>query len=136
MAIFNIQNTICALGFLCVNVSVQSISLFMPTLLKDMGYSPIQSQLHSVPPYITACAVSILIAWISDRTRRRGVYLGGFAILAVVGFAILRTSYNLQVKYMAIFFVAIGAFPGGPGFLSWALNSEFTSFCIQASVIP
>ncbi|KAF2430599.1 MFS general substrate transporter [Tothia fuscella] len=129
MAIFNIQNTICALGFICVNVSVQSISLFMPTILKDMGYSPIQSQLHSVPPYITACAVSILIAWISDRTRRRGIYLAGFAMLAVVGFVILRNSNNLHAKYMAVFFVAIGAFPGGPGYLSWALNSKIFFPC-------
>jgi MFS family permease len=124
MAVFNIHNTICALGFLFVNISVQSISLFMPTILKDMGYSAIQSQLHSVPPYITACAVSILVAWVSDRTRQRGVYLAAFACLAVLGFALLKTSDNLQVKYTAIFFVAMGAFPGGPGFLSWAMNSR------------
>jgi sugar phosphate permease len=124
MAVFNIHNTICALGFLFVNISVQSISLFMPTILKDMEYSAIQSQLHSVPPYITACAVSILVAWVSDKTRKRGIYLAAFACLAVIGFALLKTSDNLQVKYMAIFFVAMGAFPGGPGFLSWAMNSE------------
>jgi MFS family permease len=130
MAVFNIHNTICALGFLFVNISVQSISLFMPTILKDMEYSPIQAQLHSVPPYIVACIVSILIAWVSDRTKQRGVYLAAFACLAVIGFAVLRGSDNLHAKYMAIFFVAMGAFPGGPGFLSWALNSEYFCDCL------
>ncbi|TID21558.1 High-affinity nicotinic acid transporter [Venturia nashicola] len=124
MAIFNIHTTICALGFLFVNVSVQSISLFMPTILNDMGYTAIQAQLHSVPPYITACALSIAVAFVSDRTKRRGVYLAGFAMLSVIGFALLRSHSvkSLGVKYFAIFLVATGAFPGGPGFLSWAMN--------------
>jgi MFS family permease len=126
MAIFNIHTTICALGFLFVNVSVQSISLFMPTILNEMGYNPVQAQLHSVPPYVTACVLSIAVAFMSDRTRRRGVYLAGFAVLGVIGFALLRSPSvkSLGVKYFAIFLVATGAFPGGPGFLSWAMNSE------------
>jgi MFS family permease len=125
MAIFNIHNTICALGFLFVNVSVQSISLFMPTILNEMGYKPIPAQLHSVPPYITACVLSIAVAFLSDRTRRRGIYLAVFAVLAVIGFALLRSPSvkSLGIKYFAIFLVAMGAFPGGPGFLSWAMNS-------------
>jgi len=126
MAIFNIQNTICAFGFLFVNVSVQSISLFMPTILNEMGYDPMQAQLHSVPPYVTACAISIAVAFVSDRTRRRGVYLAAFAVLAVIGFALLRSPdvKSVGIKYFAIFLVACGAFPGGPGFLSWALNNS------------
>ncbi|KAF2401068.1 MFS general substrate transporter [Trichodelitschia bisporula] len=123
VAVFNIHNTICALGFLFVNVSVQSISLFMPTILADLGYRPIPAQLHSVPPYVVACLISIAVAWVSDRTRRRGVYLGAFACLSVMGFAILRSPVHSNIKYMAVFFVAAGAFPGGPGFLSWGLNN-------------
>lgn len=46
-------------------------------------------------------------------------------MLAVIGFVLLRSSSikSLGVNYFAIFLVATGAFPGGPGFLSWALNS-------------
>ncbi|RDI80888.1 hypothetical protein Vi05172_g9109 [Venturia inaequalis] len=126
MAIFNVHTTICTLGFLSVNVSVQSISLFMPTILNDMGYTAIQAQLHSVPPYVTACALSIAVAFVSDRTKRRGVYLAGFAMLSMIGFALLRSHSikSVGVKYFAIFLVATGAFPGGPGFLSWAINNS------------
>lgn len=28
-----------------------------------------------------------------------------------------------NIKYMAVFFAASGAFPLGPGFLSWSLNN-------------
>jgi hypothetical protein len=122
-AIFNINNTVCAFGFFAVNVTVQSFSLFLPTLLKDMGHTTTMAQLYSVAPYCVACILSIAVAFASDRTRLRGIYLATFPILCVIGFAILRTSDDPNIKYMAVFFSAAGAFPGGPGFLSWGLNN-------------
>lgn len=53
----------------------------------------------------------------------RGIYLATFPMLCVIGFTILRVSTNENLKYMAVFFSAAGAFPGGPGFLSWGLNN-------------
>jgi hypothetical protein len=70
-----------------------------------------------------ACILSISVAFASDRTRLRGIYLATFPILCIIGFAILRTSDNPNIKYMGVFFSAAGAFPGGPGFLSWGLNN-------------
>ena len=122
-AIFNVNNTVCAFGFFAVNVTVQSFSLFLPTLLRDMGHTTTMAQLYSVAPYCVACILSIAVAFASDRTRLRGIYLATFPILCVIGFAILRSSDNANLKYMAVFFSAAGAFPGGPGFLSWGLNN-------------
>ncbi|KAK4995105.1 hypothetical protein LTR66_005013 [Elasticomyces elasticus] len=122
-AIFNINNTVCALGFFLINITVQSFSLFLPTILADLGWTATRAQLYSVPPYVVACIISITIAFISDRTRLRGIYLATFPILCIIGFSLLRTSNSPNVKYVAVFFSAAGAFPGGPGFLSWGLNN-------------
>ncbi|KAK3072786.1 hypothetical protein LTR53_006202 [Teratosphaeriaceae sp. CCFEE 6253] len=122
-AIFNINNIVCALGFFCVNVTVQSFSLFLPSILADLGWTATKAQLYSVPPYCVAVVVAISIAFISDRTNLRGIYLATFPLLCVIGFSILRASDNANLKYMAVFFSAAGAFPGGPGFLSWGLNN-------------
>lgn len=122
-AIFNVNNTVCAFGFFAVNVTVQSFSLFLPTLLRDMGHTRINAQLYSVAPYCVACILSIAVAFASDRTRLRGVYLATFPLLCIIGFSILRSVDNANIKYMAVFFSAAGAFPGGPGFLSWGLNN-------------
>jgi hypothetical protein len=91
-----------------------------------MGYKPIQAQLHSVPPYATACFMAIIVAFMSDRTRQRGIYLAIFGTIAMIGYIILRVSTDSQVKYGAVFIVAFGAFPNGPGFLAWGINSEFS----------
>lgn len=122
-AIFNINNNICAIGFFMINISVQGISLFLPTLLNDLGWTATRAQLYSVPPYVCACLVAIAVAFVSDKTNRRGIYLAGFTFLAISGFSILRWSNNNNVKYGGVFLITLGAFPGGPGFLSWALNN-------------
>ncbi|KAJ4339874.1 hypothetical protein N0V95_007653 [Ascochyta clinopodiicola] len=122
-AVFNVTNYICAFGFFFINITVQGISLFMPTILKDLGWTATKAQLYSVPPYVCACLIAIAIAFLSDKTNRRGIYLAIFTIPAIAGFAILRWVTDPNVRYGGIFLITIGAFPGGPGFLTWATNN-------------
>lgn len=132
-AIFNINNNLCAFGFFLINITVQGLSIFMPTILADLGWTATKAQLYSVPPYVAACLVAILIGFISDKTRRRGIYLALATLLPITGFSILRWSSNASIRYMSVYFITTGAFPGGPGFLSWGINSMFKIFASQAA---
>jgi len=123
-AIFCIHNYTCALGFFLINITVQGLSVFMPTILNDLGWKAITAQLMTVPVYAAACLMAIAVAYVSDKTKRRGVYLAAFSTLSLIGFALLRWHTGKNIRYMAVFFVCVGAFPGGPGFLSWGINSE------------
>ncbi|KAH0422923.1 major facilitator superfamily protein [Colletotrichum camelliae] len=123
-AVFCIHNYTCAFGFFLINITVQGISVFMPTILNDLGWTATKAQLMSVPPYVVACASAVTVAYISDKTRQRGIFLALFSLIAVIGFAILRFETDANIRYMAVFFVTAGAFPGGPGFLSWAMNNS------------
>jgi len=122
-AMLNITNYFCALGFFFINITVQGISLFMPTILKDLGWTATKAQLYSVPPYVCACLVAIGVAFVSDKTNRRGLYLAIFTLPAIAGFAIQRWATDSSVRYGGIFLITVGAFPGGPGFLAWAANN-------------
>jgi sugar phosphate permease len=124
-AVLTIHNYTCALGFFLINITVQGLSVFMPTILKDLGWTDTKAQLYSVPPYVAACLVAIAIAYASDKTHQRGIWLAVFSCLAVTGFAVLRWVETPNIRYMALYFVTVGAFPGGPGFLAWAMNSKF-----------
>ncbi|TDZ10334.1 putative transporter [Colletotrichum sidae] len=123
-AVKSIHTYTCAFGFFLINITVQGVSVFMPTILKDLGWTATKAQLMTVPPYIVAAAVAVTVAYISDKTRQRGLYLAIFSLVAAVGFAILRFETAANVRYMAVFFVTAGAFPGGPGFISWAMNNS------------
>jgi len=125
-AVFCIHNYTCALGFFLINITVQGLSVFMPTILKAMNkdWSATQVQLMSVPPYVCACFMAVVIAYISDKTRQRGIYLAIFSLIAMTGFAIMRWVENVQARYAGIFLITVGAFPGGPGFLAWGINNS------------
>lgn len=123
-AVFCVHNYTCAFGFFLINITVQGLSVFLPTILQALGWTNTKAQLYSVPPYVCACLVAVAAAYASDKTRRRGVFMGAFTLLGLTGFAILRWETNPSVRYMAVYFVMMGSFPSGPGFLAWAINSE------------
>ncbi|KAI0023576.1 major facilitator superfamily domain-containing protein [Xylariomycetidae sp. FL0641] len=122
-ALANINNYICAAGFFAINITVQGLSVFLPTLLKELGWEALEAQYYSVPVYVAASLVAIGVALVSDRTRMRGLYLGLFTLSGIAGFAMLRWGESHAVRYAAVYLCAVGAFPGGPGFLSWGLNN-------------
>ncbi|CAJ2507672.1 Uu.00g088580.m01.CDS01 [Anthostomella pinea] len=122
-ALLNINNYVCAAGFFAINITVQGLSVFMPTILKELGYESLEAQYYTVPVYVAASLVAILIGFISDKTRMRGLYLGLFTFLGIAGFSMLRWGATGSVKYAGVYLCAVGAFPGGPGFLSWGLNN-------------
>lgn len=60
-----------------VFTGLYSISLFLPTIVRDMGYSNEKAQLMSVPPYVVACVITIAVGFAADKHRQRGVYMIG-----------------------------------------------------------
>ncbi|KAI5862941.1 MFS general substrate transporter [Durotheca rogersii] len=122
-ALLNINNYICAAGFFAINITVQGLSVFMPTILRELGWQSLQAQYYTVPVYVAASLIAIAVSFISDKTRKRGLYLAIFTFLGITGFSMLRWGQGSQLKYAAVWLCALGAFPGGPGFLSWGLNN-------------
>ncbi|KDQ12248.1 hypothetical protein BOTBODRAFT_34530 [Botryobasidium botryosum FD-172 SS1] len=136
-ALTSIHNWGCAICFLLVNICIQGTSLFMPTLLLGMGYSPIQAQLHSVPPYVVSAAWSVFIAWASDRSGKRGIWLLITTPIAAMGSAILIGNKRSSIDYLGIFFLTAGVFPIGPIYLSWVTNNAapYTTRAVSTAMI-
>ena len=87
---------------------VYSFALFSPTIIKNMGYTSNEAQLMSVPPYVFACLFTISGSWLADRYRSRGVFLLGFQLLAIAGFALLASTSNPTVQYTGLVLAASG----------------------------
>src|SRR5579862_8727497 len=90
-----------------------------------MGYTAVRAQLLSVPPYACAFVFSLIVAYMSDHMKKRGMWLIIPFFLQVTGYAILVgvSPQNVGARYAAVFLASIGAFPGGPGFLAWGTNN-------------
>src|SRR5271154_3273420 len=69
--------------------ALYALSLFLPTIIKQLGYTSTKAQLLSVPPYAVAAVVTVTIGFIADRTRQRGLCNMVISIFGIVGFAML-----------------------------------------------
>lgn len=81
----------------------------------------------TIPPYVTACILTILVAHFSDKLKLRGYFIIGSLLLAILGFVMaIATSddENLaNVTYAGCFLACCGFFPAFPGVISWLANN-------------
>lgn len=89
-----------------------------------MGYSGQQAQLMSVPPYVLGAIVCITTATLSDRLRKRGLFLMGLAVAIFVGFTLNHFVTNVAVCYFGIFLAVSGGFAASPLLLSWSVDNN------------
>jgi len=100
-----------------------SFSLFLPTIVKTLGYTNNQAQLMSVPPYIVACFCCITGGYFADRFRTRGVFMIGFTLTAMLGVILQVVSNNPHTKYAGVFLFACGIYPNVPQGVAWNGNN-------------
>ncbi|CAF1122939.1 unnamed protein product [Adineta ricciae] len=106
--------------YLGVNLTLSSISGFLPTIIVSLGHTDAEAQLYSVPPYACAAVYMIIICRLSDRLRCHGLFVAGTMLLSCVGWIILLTvTTNQHARYFATFIVVMGAFTAVPLMLSW-----------------
>lgn len=96
---------------------------FIPTILREFGWTSTRAQLYSVPPYLVACCITIALGYYSDRTGRRGIFMLVVLPCSIIGYGLLRFSDSVSAKYAAVYLNAIGVFGASSGFLSWGINS-------------
>jgi MFS family permease len=100
-----------------------SFSLFLPTIVRTLGYTNETAQLMTVPPYVVACIFCISGGWLADRYQTRGLFMIGFNLLAIMGFIMLAASENYTVKYIGTFLAASGIYPNVPQGVAWNGNN-------------
>ncbi|KAF8902600.1 MFS general substrate transporter [Gymnopilus junonius] len=107
------------------NVGVATVSYFLPTLIKGLGFSAINAQGLTVAPYVVGWLMVVLQAWHSDRTKDRGYHIMVSCLISFVGYIILATSVQKSVgaAYFALFLVVGGNYSLFPLVMSWAANA-------------
>lgn len=110
-------------GFHFMSLPLYTLSLFLPTIIEDLGYSAASAQLLTIPPYALATILTSSIAYLSERVGRRAPFLMAFALTASIGYAILLSNTDPTgrpgVSYVGTFFAAAGIYPTVGLVLSW-----------------
>jgi sugar phosphate permease len=108
-----------------VYTGLYSYSLFLPTIINDLGTSTSRemSQLLTVPPYVVACVFCVSSGWYADKLGKRGVFMIGFMVIAIIGLIMLMSSSSSGVRYTGCFFLATGIYPNVPLGVAWNGNN-------------
>jgi len=117
------QAWVTGIAYLGLIVSLYSFSLFLPTIVAGLGYTGKSAQLHTVPPYVPATVLTIVVAILSDRLKWRGPFILICLPFAIAGYILaIAASTNAQ-RYGAVFLIAAGIYPSGPAILSILPNN-------------
>jgi len=107
------------------------ISLFLPTIINELGYVSSTAQLLTVPIYITAACLTIVTAWYSDRSkvgRAPFIFIPMCAILIGFIIAIAGSAHGgvPGLVYAGVFIATCGIYPAFPGNICWSKSHPRT----------
>lgn len=108
-------------------VASYGYAFFAPTIIRSLGYSPVKTQLYSVPPWAATFALSMIVAVASDRYQRRYIFIVPMLLLSAIGvITLLNVHENVNVRYGSLFLVVMGLYGAGPMISCWfTANREY-----------
>jgi len=119
-----------ALIFFLTNMAYASFPVFLPTILKEMGHSPLASQGLAAPPYLVAFLMVLITARASDNARSRSPFIIIHALQSLTGYALLAYAEPLglspTIRYLALFPAAVGFFSVVALTVTWSINNQPT----------
>lgn len=104
------------------NVSFASLPVFLPTILNDMGFTAINAQGLTAPPYFVSFLITIFSTWIADRLQQRGLVIMILSSIGAIGYVLLAACTSVGVRYFGVFLAAGGIFPSIANILPWVLS--------------
>ena len=93
---------------------------FAPTIIKQLGYSALKTQLYSVPPWAAAFGWTLLLAYLSDKTAHRSTFVVVSTCLSIAGtITLLRVYRDHNVEYGMLFLFVMGIYGAIPIMACW-----------------
>ena len=89
-----------------------------------MGFSSINAQGLTAPPYFIAFLVTIFSTYVADRTQQRGLTIAFLSCIGGIGYVLLAATTSVGVRYFGVFLAASGVFPSIANILPWVLNNQ------------
>ncbi|KAJ3874257.1 MFS transporter [Lentinula edodes] len=107
--------------YICISVPFSSISLFTPTIVSGLGYTGLDAQLFTVPPYAVAFVVTVTISWLSDKYEKRSIATSVCLFIAGIAFIVegVLAPTAFKARYGVLCVAVSFAFASIPPLLSW-----------------
>lgn len=105
-----------------------AFSLFLPTIINQLGFEATPANLLTVPIYVWACILTCGVGYYADRWGNRGYFNLVFFAVGAAGYIILIASRNAALSYFAVYLAASGIYPLIPNTIAWFSNNVEGSY--------
>ncbi|KAI0053623.1 MFS transporter [Auriscalpium vulgare] len=122
--LLDIQAWVTGFAYFGIIVCLYSFSLFLPTIIAGLGYTGGEAQLRTVPPYIPAVVLTVVVAFMADRYRLRGPIILMCLPFTIAGYILVIAATTNEARYGAVFLIAAGLYPSAPCILSILPNNS------------
>ncbi|KAI8145523.1 major facilitator superfamily domain-containing protein [Fennellomyces sp. T-0311] len=114
-----------SLIYIAGSIPLYSMSLFLPSIIRGMGFESLEAQAMTAPPYAIACVVTILVAIDADRRGERAFHIAGPSFLGMIGYILLLACKDQGpvALYISACITVTGVFAHAPAMLSWFTNN-------------
>lgn len=117
-AVFDFKVWVFIIIFMAIQTGGQ-LNYFMPSIVKDIGYTGSMTQYMTIPVYVFAAIMSLCIAFWSDRFQTRSYPIAFCMIFAIVGYIIQISTDNNGVLFFSIFLCGGGIWSSLGVSLAW-----------------
>ncbi|KAJ7781973.1 MFS general substrate transporter [Mycena maculata] len=114
--------------YMGADMPLYAFSLFLPTIINQLGFRATPANLLTVPVYFFACCITCLVGFLADRYGHRGYFNIGFLCIGCAGYIILVASRNAALSYFAVYMATCGIYPVIPNTVAWVSNNVEGSY--------
>jgi hypothetical protein len=94
-----------------------------------VGFTAVNAQGLTAPPFFLSFLLTIATTWIADKTQQRGIVIMILSTIGGVGYLMLAVAKSVGARYAGVFLAAAGIFPSIANILPWVLSKYFA--CVQ-----
>ncbi|KAL5513328.1 hypothetical protein ACEPAH_3727 [Sanghuangporus vaninii] len=127
-SLLDVKTWIGMLLYAGVDGPLYGFSLFLPSIINQLGYRATPANLLTVPAYVVACILTCATGLMADRLGKRGFFTLGLFCLAGSGYLIMIFSRSAALSYFAVYLAACGIYPLIPNAIAWVSNNVEGSY--------
>ncbi|KAJ2964663.1 hypothetical protein NQZ79_g547 [Umbelopsis isabellina] len=108
--------------FIIIFMAIQTggqLNYFMPQIIEDIGYTGSMTQYMTIPVYVFAAILSLIVALLSDRQQVRSYYIAFCMSLAVIGYIFQIATTNKALLFFSLFLCGGGVWASLGVSLAW-----------------
>ncbi|KAK7191745.1 hypothetical protein DPSP01_008022 [Paraphaeosphaeria sporulosa] len=108
---------------MCATVPSYGFAIFLPLMVRGMGYSSIRANLMAAPPFIVGAVALITWVWLSDHFHERSLIAAAAMFASCIGYIGLIASHSNKVRSGFLFIVMIGSGTIPPIAAAWLTDN-------------